>query len=277
MNSNAFEHKSAYQIRREKAGTRGGLLVTILVLLILAANIDSVFAASTPHFKITSMGYNLDKVRVALQEVKNAEFEYYAYRAETGDMSSVSGSDVVVMDGINDLSAFIDMVERMPEAIIVVVGDSLIGQGLMLDNLIVTHAFVADDTVVAILKMKAINPQLRQAQLLHGIFGESVYDQIAFQQQDIKPVDVEQAVRYANMSLENDFEAPRGYILQQGAQHVIANVEDNRAVSYVELYIDNRFVSRDYEAPYEFDVSDIKRAQFIAYDTSANSSRLGMK
>ncbi|MDH5219198.1 MAG: hypothetical protein OEX19_15950 [Gammaproteobacteria bacterium] len=273
--------KSAYQIKREKAGARGRMLSLLLLLVILAANVDNVMADTGPELRVVGLGYDLSSVKTQMND-STSSIEYISFAGQNKlDMKTLRQSDIVVQEGIDDLGSFFNMVNELNDTIVVVVGDSLIGQGLMLDNLIVTDTFVARETLVALLKMKEINPRLTHAQLMHGLFGENVYDQIALDRSGkVMPVDIESAVNYATALSNYDTEAPRLITASSPKEKRLkAKYEDNQGVSYVEMYIDDKFVSRDYDAPFEFDLDENtnRRVSLVAYDSAANSSRMEIK
>lgn len=275
------EQKSAYQIKREKAGARCGMLSFLLLILILATNIDNVMAAEQSKMKITGFGFDLNNVEQQMSG-SNASVEFVSLKQQSlQNLKALRGSDIIVQEGIDDFGIFLEMMNEVDDAIVVVVGDSLLGQGLMLDNLIITHTFAATDTLVAILKMKLINPRLKHAQLVHGLFGENELDQIALERKgEVASVDVEYAKTYATESLKLDTEAPRFVAATpRNAKTFKARYEDNNGVSYVEMFVDDKFVSRDFEAPFEFDIDAYanQRVSLIAYDSAANFSRMDIK
>jgi hypothetical protein len=81
-------------------------------------------------------------------------------------------------------------------------------------------------------------------------------------------------------SLHNDTQAPRLVAAKPvDEKRLDAQYTDDKGVSYVEMYVDDEFVTRDYEAPFVFDIDAYTNRQvsLVAYDSAANSTRMDLE
>lgn len=103
MDHQNVQPKSDYQIKREKAGRRGGILLAVLVLLILMARADALFAEELDDVNDAPSPAFIDETQPWIGEVRTIEQNnkvHFVIEAE--DNVAVTYTEVFVGDQFYD-------------------------------------------------------------------------------------------------------------------------------------------------------------------------------
>ena len=168
-----FVEKTAYQLRREKAGSRGKILIGLLVLIIMMANFDQAFAAVPKNLNILAVGFNTDNVSSLLDGQERNTVKIHSVNEKQLSEQQINQSDIVVIESVQDIGILFTFSLTYPDKRFVLSGQTSQAQGLMMDNLLLTNFQVRDVTIAALAKMLMINPELTNEQLMQGLYGET--------------------------------------------------------------------------------------------------------